>query len=89
MAKVICKSHQVVLVLVAHEEQPRLGTVRGQERPLVKVQPQWQLMAQDCRGLAKKLRLGTMERTHAMLLVKVQPSCSRKPQPSGDASTMG
>ena len=31
-------------------EQLRLGTVRSQERPLVKVQPQWQLKAQaSCR----------------------------------------
>jgi hypothetical protein len=36
--------------------------MRGQDRPLVKVQPQLQLMAQDCRGHAKKLRLGTMKR---------------------------
>ena len=28
-------------------EQLRLGTVRGHGRPLVKVQPQLQLMAQD------------------------------------------
>ena len=41
---------QVVLVLKArrdHAEQPRLGTVRGQERPWVLVQPQWQMKTQD------------------------------------------
>jgi hypothetical protein len=40
----------VVLVLKAgrgHEEQLRLGTVRGHGRPLMKVQPQLQLMAQE------------------------------------------
>jgi hypothetical protein len=36
----------------------RLGTVRGQERPFVKMQPQLQLMAQNYRVDAKKLRLG-------------------------------
>jgi hypothetical protein len=30
---------------VGHEEQLKLGTMRGQERPLVKVQPQLQLKA--------------------------------------------
>uniref|UniRef100_A0A8C6GA47 L-lactate dehydrogenase A chain n=1 Tax=Mus spicilegus TaxID=10103 RepID=A0A8C6GA47_MUSSI len=30
-----------------HTEKLRLGTVRGHRRPLVKVQPQLQLMAQD------------------------------------------
>jgi hypothetical protein len=40
---------QVVLVLKAgrgHREQLRLGTVRSQGRPLMKVQPQWQLETQ-------------------------------------------
>jgi hypothetical protein len=36
--------------------------VRGHGRPLVKVQPQLQLVAQDGRGHAKELRLGTMKR---------------------------
>jgi hypothetical protein len=30
-----------------HGEQLRLSTLRSYERPLVKVQPQWQLMAQN------------------------------------------
>ena len=80
----------MVLVLKAwrgHEEQLRLGTVRGHGRPLVKVQPQLQLMAQDWRGHAKDLRLGTMKRAYERLLVK--PSCSGRPQCIGDASTMG
>lgn len=41
---------QVVLILRArrgHGELLRLGTVRAQERPLMKVQPQWKLEAQD------------------------------------------
>jgi len=40
----------MVLILKArrgHEEQLRLGTVRGHGRPLVKVQLQVKLMAQD------------------------------------------
>ena len=45
-------------ITVHHEEQLMLGTVRGQERPLVKVQPQWQLKAQDLRGHTKEMRLG-------------------------------
>jgi hypothetical protein len=43
---------QVVLALRAlrdQEELLRLGTVRGHERPLVKVQHQLQLMSQDLR----------------------------------------
>jgi hypothetical protein len=54
-----------------HGEQLRLGTVRDQRRPLVKVQPKLQLMAQDKTGHAKKLRFGTVKR----LLVK--PSCNQ------------
>lgn len=41
---------QVVLVLRVqrgHGEQLSLGTVRAQERLLVKVQPHWKLKAQD------------------------------------------
>ena len=37
----------------------RLGTVRDQERPMVRVQHQLHLMAQDGRGEAKMMRLGT------------------------------
>lgn len=43
---------QMVLALKAwesHGEQLRLGTSRGQERPLVKEEPQWQLKTQDRR----------------------------------------
>ena len=61
----------------------------AREGHLVKVQPQLQLMTQDWRGHAKKLRLGTMKRACEKLLVKVQSSCSRRPQSFGDASTMG
>jgi hypothetical protein len=63
----------VVLVLKAwrgHAEQLRLGTLRGHGRPLVKVQPQLQLMAQDRRDHAKELRFGTMKRAYERLLVK-------------------
>jgi hypothetical protein len=63
----------VVLVLKAeggHEEQLRLGTVGGYGRPLMKVQPQLQLMSQDRRGHVKELRLGTMKRAYERLLVK-------------------
>jgi hypothetical protein len=52
--------------------------MRGHGRPLVKVQPQLQLMAQDRRGHAKELRLGTMKRAYERLLVK--PSFSRRQQ---------
>jgi hypothetical protein len=47
---VICKNDQMVLVLKArkgHGEQLRLGTVRGQGKPLGKVQPHLQSTAQD------------------------------------------
>lgn len=64
---------------MGHGEQLRLRTVRGQERPLVKLQPQQQLKAQDYRGHAEKLGVGTMKRAHERLLVKGQPSCSRRP----------
>jgi hypothetical protein len=65
-----------------------LGTVRGQKKPLVKVQPQWQLRAQDWRGHAGKLRLSTMKRDYEWLFVKVQSSCSGRQQCFGDASAM-
>ena len=80
----------MVLVLKAwrgHGEQLRLGTIRSHGRPLVKVQPQLQLMAQDWRGHAKELWLGTMKRASEKLLVK--PSYSERHQCFGDASTMG
>jgi hypothetical protein len=51
--------------------------VRGQGRPLVKVQPQLQLMAQNGRGHAEELRLGTMKKAYKRSLVK--PSCSGRP----------
>jgi hypothetical protein len=63
----------------AQREQPRLGFVKGQEREMMKVQPHWQLKAQHQRGHAKKLRLSTMKTAHERPLVKVQPSCSRRP----------
>jgi hypothetical protein len=62
------------------------GHVRGHGRPLVKVQPQSQLMAQDWRGHAKELRPSTMKRAYERLLVK--PSYSERQQCFGDASTM-
>ena len=37
---VMCKSHSGGTDFEGYEEQPSLGPVRGQERPLVKVQPQ-------------------------------------------------
>jgi hypothetical protein len=64
-----------------------LSTVRGHGRSLVKVQPQLQLTAQDSRGHAKELRLGTMKRAYERLLVK--PSYRGRPQSIGDARTMG
>jgi hypothetical protein len=45
------------------------------------------LTAQDWRGHAKELRLGTMKRAYERLLVK--PGCSERPQQIGDASTIG
>jgi hypothetical protein len=36
----------------------------------MKVQPQLQLVAQDLRGHAKELRLGTMKRAYERLLLK-------------------
>ena len=47
---VICKNHPSGTGfegMRGHEEQLRLGTVGVQGRPLVKLQPQLQLMAQD------------------------------------------
>lgn len=44
------KVTQVGLALKAwrgHIKPLRLGTVTGQKRPLVKVQPQWELKTQD------------------------------------------
>jgi hypothetical protein len=43
-------------------------------------------MAQDKRGHAKEVRLGTMKRAYERLLVK--PSYSGRQQCFGDASTM-
>ena len=60
----------VLKVWRGHGEQLKLGTVRDQRRPLVKVQPQLQLTVQDGRDHAKKLRLGTMQRAYEKLLVK-------------------
>ena len=60
--------------------------MRGHERPLVKVQPQLQLMARDWRGHAEELRLGTMKRAYERLLVK--PSYSGRQQCFRDANTM-
>jgi hypothetical protein len=60
--------------------------VRGHEKPLVKVQPQLQLTAQDWRGHAKELRLGTMKRAYERLVLK--PSYSGRQQHFGDASTI-
>jgi hypothetical protein len=57
-------------------------TVRSQKRPLVELQPQKQVKAQEWRDY-EKLRLGTMKRTQERLVVKIQPSYSR------DASIMG
>ena len=48
--------------------------MRGHRRPLVKVQPQLQMMAQDRRGPAKELRLGTMKSAYESLLVKLSYS---------------
>ena len=38
---------QVLKACRGHGEPLGLGTVRGQKRPLVKVEPQWQLKALD------------------------------------------
>jgi len=73
---VMCKSHPGGTGfedMRNHGEKLRPGTGRGQEKPLVKVQLQWQL----------KLMLGTMKRVCERLLVKVQPSCSRRHQHFG------
>jgi hypothetical protein len=64
------------------------STVRGQERSLVKAQPQWQLKAQDWRAHAEKLRLSTVKRAYEKLFVKVQSSYNRRQQCFGDANTM-
>jgi hypothetical protein len=57
-------------------------------RPLVKVQLKLQVIIQNWKGHAKKLRFGTMKRDFERLLVKVQSSCSRRPQHIGDANTI-
>jgi hypothetical protein len=52
----------VVLVLKVgrgHGENLRLGILRGQRRPLMKMQPQLQLMAQDWRGYARSWGLAS------------------------------
>ena len=64
----------------------RLDIVRGQRRPLVKVQPQLQLTAQDWRSSVKKLRFGTMKGAYQCLLLK--PSYSRISQCFWENSTM-
>jgi hypothetical protein len=65
-----------------------LGTVRGQERPVVKVWP----LAVEGPGLmglhVGKLRLSTMKRAYERLFVKGWSSCSRRQQCFGDDSTM-
>ena len=71
-----------------YEEQLSLGTVRGHRRPLVKVLPQLQLVAQDRRDHAKESRLGTMKRAYERLLQR-KPHCSGRLQGIGNASTMG
>ena len=60
--------------------------MRGHGRPLVKVQAQLQLIAQDLWGHTKKLRSGTMKRVRERLLLK--SSFNGRPQCIGDASTM-
>ena len=48
-----------------------------------------ELKAQDRGSDAKKLRLDTVKRAFERLLVRVQPSCSRRCQCFVDASAMG
>jgi len=60
--------------------------VRDHGRPLMEVQPQLQLIAQDWKGHAKELRLGTMKRACERLLVK--PCCIGRQLCFGDASNM-
>ena len=64
----------------------KLSTVRGQERPLVKVLPQLMLMAVDRRNHAKKLKLSTLKIDYKRLLVK--PNCSKSPQHIREVSSM-
>ena len=55
-----------------------IGTIRGQGRPLVKVQTQLHLMSQDWRNHPKKVRLGTIKqvmRGYWWNLVVVKNSC--------------
>jgi hypothetical protein len=54
-----------------------LGTVRGQEKQLVKMKPRWQLKAWDARGHAKKLRLGSSKEAYNRLLVKLESVAAR------------
>ena len=70
---------------MGHGEQLRLGTVGPREA----IDEGAALVAQDGKGHAKKLRLGNMRRAYEKLLIKVQPSSSRRCQNFGDAITMG
>ena len=87
----MCKSHLGGTGFEGMKESWRaaetLGTVRGHRRPLVKVQPQLQLMAQ----YLKESCLGAEachheERAYERLLVK--PNYSRSQQCFGDASAI-
>ena len=66
----------------------RAAEARHCERPWKAIgkSAQLQLIAQDWRGHAKELRLGTMKRAYERLLVK--PNYSRSQQCFGDASAM-
>jgi hypothetical protein len=59
----------------------------GQRTPWVKIKFQLQLITQNWKGYAKKLRLSTVKRAYERLLVK--PSYSTKPLCYGDDNNMG
>lgn len=82
---------QVDLVLNAWRddgEQLKFDVPRGQERPLLWVQPQWKLKDQDWKDHVKNLKLETRNKTHGRQLEKMQYS-ERRSQNFGDSRVMG
>lgn len=74
---------QVVLVLKVMENSSGLALWGAKRGPLLKIQPQWPLKAQDWRDHREN------ERTYEKLVVKVWPSFNRGPQHVEDASSIG
>lgn len=64
----------------SHKKQLSHSPVRTRtDCLLMKVQPRWNLKAQDWRGLAKKLKIGTMRKTNERLLEKCNQVAAEDP----------